>query len=303
MLDTDKLTNKIGAANGTVLVDLGGTLDLSNSTIDQGTPHQRRPARGTTGTSTLSNLASGSGTGTFTNDGTIEVDLAAAGARLYRPSCTNDHRHAPTAPCRSTWRHARSQDQHDRPGHRHQRRHARGLYRRQHAVQSRRAARTGTFTNDGTIEVAAAATLVLDNDVLTNSIGTNGTVLVDLGGELDLKTSTIDQGTLTNIGTLKALTGSSTLSNLASGTGTGTFTNDGTIEAVATLVLDTDALTNKIGSTNGVVKVDLGGELDLKTSTIDQGTLTNIGTARGLLTGQHAVQNLASGTGTGTVHQ
>src|SRR4029079_2522297 len=106
-----------------------------------------------------------------------------------------------------------------------------------------------------------------NHDALTNKIGaTNGTVLIQLGGELDLNTSSIDQGNVTNDGTLKATAGTSTLSNLAAGTGSGTFTNDGSIEPAAVLVFNHDALTNKIGATNGTVKVDLGGELDLNTS-------------------------------------
>src|SRR5947208_2841929 len=183
----------------------------------------------------------------------------------------------------------------------------------------------GNFTNDGTIEVDAAAKLLLDTDTLTNKIGAaNGTVKVDatgelrseerrvgkdivtnlgqltatvgnstisnlaLGnftndgsmkvdatGELDLKSSTIDQGIVTNLGQLTATVGNSTISNRA----LGNFTNDGTIEvdAAAKLLLDTDTLTNKIGAANGTVKVDATGELDLKSSTIDQGILTNLG--------------------------
>ena len=56
---------------------------------------------------------------------------------------------------------------------------------------------------------------------------------VDANGELDLNNSTIDQGNVTNDGQLTATVGSSTLSNLGSGSGTGTFTNDGTIEVAA----------------------------------------------------------------------
>src|SRR4029453_18796938 len=113
---------------------------------------------------------------------------------------------------------------------------------------------SGNFSNDGTIEVTAASTLVFDTDVLDN---TGGTVLVDLGTTLDLNASTIDNGTVTNHGTLEAVGGStSTLSNLASGN----FSNDGTIEvtAASTLVFDTDVLDN----TGGTVLVDLGTTLD-----------------------------------------
>src|SRR4029077_8092659 len=74
VLDHDVLTNKIGLTNGIVLVDTGTFLDLSGSTIDQGTAtvHGHLEAIGGI-TSTLSNLAGGTGTGTFTSDGTIET--------------------------------------------------------------------------------------------------------------------------------------------------------------------------------------------------------------------------------------
>ena len=124
---------------------------------------------------------------------------------------------------------------------------------------------------------------------------TNGIVQVDgSGGELELNTSTIDQGTVKVDGTLKALTGSSTLSDLGvttPGTGTGTFTSDGTIEAVTTLVLTDDKLTNVISTTNGIVQVDAsGGELDLNSSTIDQGYITDIGTVK--VTGLSAIDDV-----------
>ena len=152
---------------------------------------------------------------------------------------------------------------------------------------------SGNFSSAGTIE--AAATLVLEHDTLTNKIGANnGTVKVDGSSELDLNTSTIDQGivTVSKAGLLKATVGTSTLSNLASGN----FSSAGTIEAAATLVLDHDTLTNKISTDNGTVKVDGSKELDLNTSTIDQGIVTV--SKAGLLkatVGTSTLSNLASG--------
>src|SRR5205085_10474308 len=80
----------------------------------------------------------------------------------------------------------------------------------------------GNFTNDGTIEVDAAAKLLLDTDTLTNKIGAaNGTVKADATGELVLKSSTFDQGIVTVDGQLKAKTSTSTAEDPADGAGTG----------------------------------------------------------------------------------
>src|SRR5439155_18037790 len=116
----------------------------------------------------------------------------------------------------------------------------------------------GNFTNDGTIEVAAAAKLLLDTDTLTNELGAaNGTVKVDATGELDLKTSTIDQGIVTNLGQLTATVGNSTISNLA----LGNFTNDGTIEVAAASKERTNTRPNssQVATSNGVVNVETTG--------------------------------------------
>src|SRR5207253_6290219 len=63
----------------------------------------------------------------------------------------------------------------------------------------------GNFTNDGTIEVDAAAKLLLDTDTLTNKIGAaNGTVKVSSPTRRASELSTIDQGIVTNLGQLTA---------------------------------------------------------------------------------------------------
>ena len=96
---------------------------------------------------------------------------------------------------------------------------------------------------------------------------------VDANGELDLDASTIDQGNVTNDGQLTATVGSSTLSNLGSGSGTGTFTNDGTIEvaASATLVLLDDTLND----TAGTIQIDDSTTLTLSGTTIHGGTIND----------------------------
>src|SRR5436190_802089 len=98
------------------------------------------------------------------------------------------------------------------------------------------------FTNNGTIEVVTGVagsgsapdtdpvnTLVLSNDYLTNSIGTNGTVLVETAAELQLtNVTTIDGGIITNHGEIESVVGINTIKNV---TGSN-FTNNGTIEVV-----------------------------------------------------------------------
>jgi hypothetical protein len=215
-LDNVDLAN----AGGTVLVDATGELDLKGSTIDQGVVTNKGELKAATGTDTLSNLT------------------------------------------------------------------------------------LGNFTNNSTIEVASGATLVMTADTLTNGIaGVNGTVLVDATGALNLEAgSTIDEGTVKVDGTLKAVTGTDTLSNLGAGSGTGSFSNDGTIETAsgATLIITDADLIN----TNGTVTVASNGTLDLTGSdTINNGTLDNLGTVdigTALATTNVTIENENSGTTTGS---
>src|SRR5439155_18058131 len=88
----------------------------------------------------------------------------------------------------------------------------------------------GRFHTCGLTVVAAAAKLLLDTDTLTNKIGAaNGTVKVDATGELDLKTSTIDQGIVTNLGQLTATVGNRSKERRAGKD----CSNDGTTEVAA----------------------------------------------------------------------
>src|SRR4029077_1002671 len=113
---------------------------------------------------------------------------------------------------------------------------------------------SGNFSNDGTIEVAGSTTLIIDTSPLDNS---SALVQVDALGTLDLASSSIDAGTLSNHGQVETTSGSNTLSHLKSGN----FSNDGPIEVdgSTTLILDPDSLDNS----SGLVQVDALGTLDL----------------------------------------
>src|SRR5262249_27570660 len=157
------------------------------------------------------------------------------------------------------------------------------------------------FTNDGTIETVNAGTkLTFNSDALTNKIAAlNGTVLVDASTTLELKSSSIDQGNVTNHGLLEATSGSSTLSNLAGGTGTGTFTNDGELLVTATssLLLKNDTLNDFVGTAGSTIQVDGAGDgtgngstLELQTTVIDGGTFGALKIA-GLLETDNSTSN------------
>src|SRR6185437_4123825 len=178
------------------------------------------------------------------------------------------------------------------------------------------------FTNSGTIEVTGTGTsLTLSNDQLTNTgfvkvNGTNVTLTLDTDlvtntggkvevdtatGTLELKSTTINDGSVTNAGTVNADSGSSVISNVNNvGSSGEVFTNSGTIEVTGTgtsLTLSNDQLTNtgfvKVNGTNvtltldtdlvtntgGKVEVDTAtGTLELKSTTINDGSVTNAGT-------------------------
>ena len=138
------------------------------------------------------------------------------------------------------------------------------------------------FTNTGTIQVTGDGTrLVLDNDVLDN---TDGLVQVDAESALgpppapvlELKTTTIDDGSIVNAGLIVVSSGTNTISNVANPDDLSgeLFTNTGTIQvdATTTLILDTSVLTNGIGFADGTVEVN--GTLQLQSSTIDLGIVT-----------------------------
>ena len=148
------------------------------------------------------------------------------------------------------------------------------------------------FTNTGKLLVTGDSTkLTLDTDVLDNSSGivqidAKSAALGAVAPTLELKTATIDNGTLTNAGLLEATSGSvNTISHVNDdGAGGELFTNTGKLLVTGDstkLTLDTDVLDNS----SGIVQIDaksaapgaVAPTLELKTATIDNGTLTNAG--------------------------
>ena len=162
------------------------------------------------------------------------------------------------------------------------------------------------FTNSGTIQVNALATLILDTNVLTNAgVGGDGTVQVD--GTLQLDDSSIDDGevAVADGGTLETVivagTSVSTLSNL----GAGDFSNAGTIHVSTgtTLIFNVAALANA----GGEVQVD--GTLQLDDSSIDDGevAVADGGTLETVIvagTSVNTLSNLGAGdfSNAGTIH-
>lgn len=126
----------------------------------------------------------------------------------------------------------------------------------------------GPVTNNGTLEIAGAATLL--NDVVTNY----GTVKVDGSQTLTLSNTEIDGGTLTIAGTLES-TGTNAIigANIA---------NDGTMSVTAgVLTIDADAL-HTISNDN-LIEVINGARLDISGGlTIDNkgGTITVDGASK-----------------------
>ncbi len=305
-LDADTLTNKIGGTDGTVQVDAGGELDLDASAIDQGVVTVDGQLTAASGTSTISNVGAGTGSGSFDNDGTIEV---AGSATLVLDHDLLTNKIGGTD----------GTVQVDAGGELDL--NASTIDQGVVTVDGTLTAASGssTLSNGGRARAAAtspttarsrwrAARRCRSNaDTLTNKGigGTDGAVQVAAGGELDLNASTIDQGVVTVDGPLTAASGTSTISNTGAGTGSGSFDNDGTIEVAgsATLVLDHDLLTkDRRASGDGTVQVDTGGELDLNASTIDQGVVTVDGTLTAA-SGSNTLSNLASGsfTSDGTI--
>lgn len=143
----------------------------------------------------------------------------------------------------------------------------------------------GPVTNNGTLEIAGAATLL--NDVVTNY----GTVKVDGSQTLTLSNTEIDGGMLTIAGTLES-TGTNAIigANIA---------NDGTMSVTAgVLTIDADALhtiTNDnlievingarldisggltVDNKGGTITVDGASKLNLSDVTINDGSLDNSG--------------------------
>ncbi|QAU49560.1 hypothetical protein XH91_32165 [Bradyrhizobium guangzhouense] len=129
----------------------------------------------------------------------------------------------------------------------------------------------GPVTNNGTLEISGAATLL--NDIVTN----NDTVQVDDGQTLTLSGTEISGGTV-NIysglsgGTIN-VTGDSTIDGNAS-------LNKGAVTVASDITLKLDDVTvsaSKI-TNGGTVKVDTGKKLTLADATLTGGALTIVGT-------------------------
>ena len=152
-------------------------------------------------------------------------------------------------------------------------------------IQGTSADAKGGVTNNGTLEIAGAATLL--NDVVTNY----GTVKVDGSQTLTLSSTEIDGGTLTIAGTLES-TGISAIAD-ADMTNTGTISvtsgvltidadalhtliNENLIEVIGGAELDiSGGLT--IANKGGTITVDGASKLDLSDVTINGGNLDNSG--------------------------
>src|SRR6202035_956170 len=133
--------------------------------------------------------------------------------------------------------------------------------------------RTTSFTNTGTTEVAGTLTLL--SDLVTN---TGGGFTVDSSGTLDLTGGdTINNGQLNNAGKIVVSGTGNLIENETGaaviGTGTNSFTNTGATEVAGTLTLLSDLVTN----TGGTLQVDDGKTLTLSGTTINNGTITNVG--------------------------
>ena len=124
------------------------------------------------------------------------------------------------------------------------------------------------FTNSGTIEVMGNSTLVLSDEILTNTDGTTkGVIQVDADpthtATLDLEGSTINGGTVTIAGVLDS-TGDSFITGA-------TITNTGTIDVTGgTLTIDATSTLNNTGGTletnggNLIINAAIVGSLDIK---------------------------------------
>jgi hypothetical protein len=136
--------------------------------------------------------------------------------------------------------------------------------------------------------------------VLSNTAATldnaGGTITVDVSSELDLQSAAVDAGTVktlftdaTHLGLIDA-TGTSSIDDA-------TINNAGTLEATAgTLTLDHDTITNSglieattggkivlsntaatLDNAGGTITVDVSSELDLQSAVIDKGQINNSG--------------------------
>src|SRR5579862_5902054 len=135
---------------------------------------------------------------------------------------------------------------------------------------------TNVFTNSGTTEIFASATLTLLDDLVTN---TAGVLTVDGAGTLDLTGGdTVNNGQFNNKagGTINVSGLGNEIENETGGTtigsGTNSLTNAGLIDVTGTLMLSDDLVTN----TGCVLTVEGTGTLDLTGGdTINNGQFNN----------------------------
>lgn len=134
------------------------------------------------------------------------------------------------------------------------------------------AAIKGAMTNNGTLEIAGAATLL--NDLVTN---TGHTIRVDGGKTLTLSGTEISGGTIDNYSGVQGgtidVTGNSTIDGNAT-------LNKGavTVESGFTLTLDDATVAGTAIANHGAVKVDASKKLTLAGASLTGGALTVTGT-------------------------
>lgn len=139
-------------------------------------------------------------------------------------------------------------------------------------IEGASAAIKGAITNNGTLEIAGAATLL--NDVVTN---TGHTIRVDGGKTLTLSGTEISGGTIDNYSGMQGgtidVTGNSTIDGNAT-------LNKGvvTIESGFTLTLDDATVAGTAIANHGTVKVDASKKLTLAGASLTGGALTVTGT-------------------------
>ncbi|WP_271568880.1 FecR domain-containing protein [Bradyrhizobium sp. CCBAU 11386] len=139
-------------------------------------------------------------------------------------------------------------------------------------IQGASAASKGPITNNGTLEIAGAATLL--NDVLTN---TGHTVRIDDGQTLTLSGTEISGGTIDNFSGAQGGTIDVTGNSQIDGNAT---LNKGavTVENGVTLTLDDATIAGATIGNGGTVKVDASKKLTLAGASLTGGALSVFGT-------------------------
>jgi hypothetical protein len=149
----------------------------------------------------------------------------------------------------------------------------------------------GPVTNNGTLEIAGAATLL--NDVLINS----GMVTIDDSQTLTLSGTEISGGTINNYNGLSG--GTIDVTGNSKFDGNATLNKGGvTVESGVTLTLDDVTVAGAAITNHGTVKVDENSKLTLSGASLAGGTLTIAGTLESV--GTSAITD-ADITNTGTI--